>query len=224
MRKTNRETRPTFGSENLALASREIRFPCFGQPLSSILASGERLSRPEGCWGAAGMALRVTLVLCPLSAPIPYPGGSSETGERDRRGLTGQKGWGGDKGSTPPRTSAAAPVGWWPHGSWNPPFLSSSAKRPQLEEPSPAPTLASRRSQQHPCKVATNGMEWELKEIVTGHLGHLSDPGITSLPSSSVATPAVPCQRHARDVWVCTCIPPPPPWPLPKHQHSACKY
>lgn len=67
-------------------------------------------------------------------------------------------------------------------------------------------------------------MEWELKEIAAGHLGHLSDPSITSLPASSVAAPAAPCQRHARDVWVCTCAPPPPPWPLGKHQHSAFPY
>lgn len=92
------------------------------------------------------MVLRVMLVLALLLLLDSILVASLKQGNGTDVAGPGIRGATGSGGSTLPRTSAVATEGWWPHA----PFLSSSAKRPPLEQPSGAPTVTSRMSQRSP--------------------------------------------------------------------------
>lgn len=92
------------------------------------------------------MVLRVTLVLALLLllypilvVPLKQGSGTDVTG-------LGIKEYDGFWGFHPPKDTCCGHCGWWPHA----PFLSSSAKHPQLEQPSGAPTVTSRMTQWSP--------------------------------------------------------------------------
>ena len=124
MKKTNCETRATLGSENLALASHEIRFPCFGAKLFKALwhrgkdARGQKAGRGQLGWHPGSLrCFALLLLLLPILMALLKQGNGLDVAQLGTKG--GTETW----ASTLPRASAATAAGRWSHRSWVTPFL-----------------------------------------------------------------------------------------------------